>query len=164
MSNGQISSGRPIYNKFIGVSIKLFFDKRGRGMNRKVIAVPFFISIIFLMFCHSAQANSPAKVVQITITSGGRFVPDKITLRQDEKIIFKVTAHKSQESTWPPDILHGFYLLYDNIAIIKEAIKAEGATVEKATIEIEWLPRFAGVFTVRCPYHNHAFGVVNVKQ
>lgn len=62
------------------------------------------------------------------------------------------------------DILHGFYLMYDQIVLIGKTIKAEGKEMNKATVEIKWVSRFSGEFTLRCPYHKHKFGTVIVKQ
>lgn len=138
-------------------------------MSRKVTILGMFIglAIVLLIPCYGrANVASTSRVIPIEITSDGRFVPDRVLIKQDEGIIFSVTAHKSNEVTWPLDVLHGFDLMYDNIVLMRKPIKAESKKkVDKATVEVRWMPRFTGEFTLRCPYHHqHKFGTVIVKQ
>lgn len=111
-----------------------------------------------------AQATSSPRVIRVNITRDGHFVPERILIKQDQEVVFRVTAYKSDELTWPPDVLHGFYLMYDQIVLIGETIKAEGNEINKATVEVRWTFRFTGEFALRCPYHKHKFGTVVVKQ
>lgn len=134
-------------------------------MNKKIVTLGLFFSWVFVLSLpHSAQTNSPARIIQVNITKDGLFVPNKILVRQNKEIIFRVTAYKSSELTLPPNVLHGFYLMYDNIVLIGKTIKTEGRETKKATTEARWTPLFTGEFTLRCPYHQHKFGVLIVKQ
>lgn len=134
-------------------------------MSRKnIFAVWFAFLSTVLLTPYSAPAKSAARIIRVEITSGGRFVPEKIFVKQDEPIIFVVTAHKSKDSTWPADVLHGFYLMYDSAILIKETVQVQNPKARKATIRVEWTPRFEAEFTLRCPYHQHSFGRVIVKQ
>lgn len=134
-------------------------------MGKKNIVLGLFtsLSLILSVPCF-AQAKDFSRVVRIEITSDGRFVPERILVKQDKEIIFRITAHKGNELTWPPDVLRGFYLMYDQIVLIGKTIKIESKEMGKATIEVRWTPRFTGEFTLRCPYHQHKFGTVIVKQ
>jgi len=134
-------------------------------MGKKSVVLGLSVGLcLVLLVSYSAQAKSSLRVIQIKITSDGRFVPDRILTKQDKEIVFRITAYKSNELTWPPDVLHGFYLMYDNIILVGKTIKAENEEIGKATIEVKWMPRFTGEFTLRCPYHHHKFGTVIVKQ
>ena len=113
---------------------------------------------------HSVQANSSPRLIRVKITEDGSFVPNYILLKQNEGVVFRVTAHRSDELTWPPGVLHGFYLMYDNIITIKETIRADDQTMTKKTIEVKWRPLFSAKFTLRCPYHKHKTGDVVVRQ
>ena len=86
---------------------------------------------------HSVQANSSPRLIRVKITEDGSFVPNYILLKQEEDIVFRITAYRSNEPTWPPDVLRGFYLMYDNIAIMKETIRADDETTAKKTIEVK---------------------------
>lgn len=134
-------------------------------MNKKTTVLGLFVGLcLALSALCSAQAEGSSRVIRIEITNDGRFVPDRILIIQDEEIVFRVTVSQSNELTWPSDVLHGFYLMYDNIVLIEKTIKRESGEKNKATIEIKWTPRFTGEFTLRCPYHRHQFGTVTVKQ
>lgn len=134
-------------------------------MGKNNIVPELFVGLILVlsMPCF-AQAKGSSRVIQVAITSDGRFVPDRILVKQDKKIIFRVTAYRSKELAWPIDVLHGFDLMYDNILLVRKSIKAESSVIDKATIEIKWTFLFTGEFTLRCPYHRHKFGTVIVKQ
>ena len=135
------------------------------NMSKKGIVLGLFAGLCLILSVPCfAQAKGSLRVIQVKITSDGRFVPDRILIKQDEEVIFRVTASQSNELTWPPDVLHGFYLMYDNIVLVGKTIKTESKEINKVTIEVKWAPMFAGEFTLRCPYHRHRFGTVIVKQ
>lgn len=133
------------------------------GKKGVILGLCLSLSLVLSIPCF-VQAKGSSRVIKVEITSDGRFVPDRILIKQDEEIIFNVTAHKSDVLTWPPDVLHGFDLMYDNILLVRKSIKKESKEINKATIEVRWMPRFTGEFTLRCPYHQHKFGTVIVKQ
>lgn len=134
-------------------------------MNKKGIVSGLFVGLILILsISYPAQANNFPRMIKVEITSDGRFVPNRILIKQDEEIVFRVTASQSNELTWPSDVLHGFYLMYDNNVLVGKTIKIDGKEINKATIDIKWTPRFTGEFTLRCPYHRHKFGTIIVKQ
>lgn len=133
------------------------------GKRGVVLGLCISLNLILSIPCF-AQATRSLRVIQVNITRDGHFVPERILVKQDQKVVFRVTAYKSDELTWPPDVLHGFYLMYDQIVLIGKTIKAEDKEMNKATIEVGWVSRFAGEFTLRCPYHQHKFGTVIVRQ
>lgn len=135
-------------------------------MSKKAIVLGLFVGLgLILSIPYSGQAKASSRVIRVEITSDGRFVPDRILVKQDEDLIFRVTAHKSNELTWPMDVLHGFDLMYDNILLVRTPIKVESLAIDKAKIiDVRWTFLFTGEFALRCPYHRHKFGTVIVKQ
>lgn len=134
-------------------------------MSKKDITLGLFVGLSLMWpISYSAQVNDSSRVIQVRITKDGHFIPDKILIKQDEEIVFRVTAIQSNDLTWPSDVLHGFYLMYDNIVLIGKTIKIEDKEINKTTVDIKWTPRFSGEFTLRCPYHRHKFGTIIVKQ
>ena len=132
---------------------------------KSIVSISLVGLSLLLLIPYSAQTKDSLRVIRINITDDGRFVPARILVKQDEEVIFRITAHKSNELTWTPEVLHGFYLLYDNILLVGKTIRIESKEkTDKATSEVKWTPRFAGEFTIRCPYHQHKFGTVIVKQ
>lgn len=69
-------------------------------MSKKtVIFGSFVILCLVLLISYFAQARSSSKMIRVDITSDGRFVPDRILVKQDTEVIFRVTASQSNELT-----------------------------------------------------------------
>lgn len=62
-------------------------------MGKKNIVLGLFTSLsLILSVPYFVQAKDFLRVVRIEITSDGRFVPERILVKQDKEIIFRITA------------------------------------------------------------------------
>lgn len=72
-------------------TLKIAERKRG-NMGKRSVVLGLCILILDLSILYFTQAKSSSRVIQVKITRDGHFVPERILIKQDQGVIFRVTA------------------------------------------------------------------------